>query len=461
MTLRHHALSVALAIATSLGAGAAAAQADDAIGYQIHVDVVSRLFRRAAVQPGSGALVSGQVALPLYHYAMLRVDDIDLPWAEDSADVELAAWGDLQLGETTHVGRFDGDIHILKARQRFAHGQVTLGRQVRAGGAARFVRFDGAAAGAHVDLPSGGLDTRLGIDGYGGFTVLPRWDARDGYHQLGSAADTLLRDPAVSAARRRSEQWLAGMRAYASQPGLVVAGVSFHEQRQDAELAYRNAAFDVELTPHEKVALRAQAILDMDAVALSDARSSVDLQLHRSVSVSAVYQHLSPALLLSHQSVLSAFSTEAFDEWGGEAEYRPLRWLSAGAFGFVERFDSGAYGGRGGGQLRLLDPGPQRAMLAVGWRRVEEVHNGYHALRMGAGMRIVEPLALTTDGYLYLYDVAIQQQTSALLGILALVWQALEPLEMTLAGSLAQTPYASVDAQGTLRAAIAFEGGAR
>lgn len=461
MTLRHHNLSSAVALAIGLWSTSAAAQADDALSYQVHVDVVSRLFQRAAIQPGSGALVSEPVAAPLYHYALLRVDDLDLPWAEDSADVELSAWGDLQLGEPAEVGRFDGDIHILKARQRFEHGYVTLGRQVRAGGAARFVRFDGATAGARLSLPSDGLDTQLGIDGYGGFTVLPRWDAREGYHQLGSAADTLLRDPAVFAERNRSEQWLAGTRVYASQPGLVSAGWSFHEQRADAELAYRNTAFDLELTPHEAIALRGQAILDMDAAALSDARASADMQLHRTVSVSAVYQHLSPALLLSRQSVLSAFSTEAFDEWGGEGDYRPLRWLSVGAFGYVERFDSGAYGGRGGGQLRLLDHSPQRGMLSLGWRRVEEVHNGYHALRMSAGMRIIEPLAVTTDGYLYLYDVPIQRQSSSLLGILALAWQALEPLEVTLAGSLAQTPYASVDAQGLLRARIAFQGGER
>ena len=56
------------------------------------------------------------------------------------------------------------------------------------GGAARYSRFDGLAIGLAFGA---GFDAEV----YGGFTVLPRYDARPGYYLLGATADSLLRDP--------------------------------------------------------------------------------------------------------------------------------------------------------------------------------------------------------------------------------------------------------------------------
>ncbi|HZO15319.1 MAG TPA: hypothetical protein VFB62_18725, partial [Polyangiaceae bacterium] len=153
----------AVAAAGSLAAPLAADEEEDALSYQFQVDSVSRLFRRD--QPTGGAIVAGGYAAPLYHYALLRVADIDTPWSKDSVDTELSAWGNLEIGDVDEVGRLDGDVHVASVRQRFRYAYMTLGRQVRAGGAARFARFDGIAAG--VRAPIG-----LGLDAYGGFTVL-------------------------------------------------------------------------------------------------------------------------------------------------------------------------------------------------------------------------------------------------------------------------------------------------
>ena len=81
----------------------------DALSYQFEVDTVSRLFRRD--EPTGSALVAGGYAVPLYHYAHLRVADVDTPWSKDSVDAELSAWGNLEIGDADESGRLDGDVH--------------------------------------------------------------------------------------------------------------------------------------------------------------------------------------------------------------------------------------------------------------------------------------------------------------------------------------------------------------
>ena len=215
--------------ASALAAEPGDGEDGDRMGISIGSETYLRLFRRAPLPGPGGAVVATTFSAPLYEYASLRVADIDVPWQQDSIDVELAAWGNVAMGESGDSRRVDGDITAASVRHRFGPAHVRLGRQFFAGGAARLSRFDGAAVG--VRLPFG-----MGADGYGGFTVLPRWNDRPGYHLLGSAADSLIRTPAASAPDaefapepRRADHWLAGGRLYYSNPSLGQLGASFHE----------------------------------------------------------------------------------------------------------------------------------------------------------------------------------------------------------------------------------------
>lgn len=432
----------------------------DRIGYRAQVDVVSRLFRRQTFPDATGAIVAGDVAIPLYHYALLRVDDVDTPWRADSVDVELAAWGDLQLADPGAY-RIDGDIHVANARHRFDHAHVRVGRQVRSGGAARYAHFDGVAAGARTDFSGGRHRTELGIDGYGGFVVLPRWNARPGYQQLGSAADTFLRDPAAIPEPAREDAWLTGGRAFVTVPSKVTAGVSFHEQHTAAGLDRRNGAFDLALMPIDEMAWHAQAILDMDADALADLRAGLDVYPHRDVTLRGGYQHLSPALLLSRQSVLSVFSTEAFDEWGIEADWQIARPFRVSGFGYGLRFDDGSFGVRGGGTVRFSSAGPTPVMAMAGYRRISEAQNGYHGLRASFGVTPVSQLRLVGDAFVYLYDEPIEGFSASMVGVLSAAHPLGEHVDAMLASSVSRSPYADVDVQGTARIRVRFEGGGR
>ncbi len=432
----------------------------DVISYRASVDVVSQLFRRQAFPDANGALVAGDMAVPLYHYALLRVDDVDAPWQRDSLDVELAAWGNLELAEPGS-GRVDGDVHVANARQRFRHGYLRFGRQVQTGGAARYAHFDGASGALRTSLPGGSLRTELGLEGYGGFAVLPRWNARPGYHQLGSAADSLLRDPAALAEPAREESWLTGGRVYVTHPSKVVAGASFHEQRAAGGLDRRNAAVDLALTPIDEMTWSGQAILDVDSAELADVRLGLDVYPTQDLSFRAGYQHLSPALLLSRQSVLSVFSTEAFDEWGLEGDVRVATWLRLGGFGYGLRFDDGSWGARAGGNVRVTRDGPTPVSASVGYRRVEESQNGYHGVRGWVSVSPVTDLRLVADAFLYLYDEPIQDFSASIVGVLSAAHRFNEYVEAMLASSVARSPYALVDAQGTARVSVTLEGGAR
>jgi hypothetical protein len=160
---------------------------------------------------------------------------------------------------------------------------------------------------------------------------------------------------------------------------------------------------------------------------------------------------------MSRQTVLSVFSTEAFDEWGAEGEIEPLLGWRAQAFGFVERFAEGELGWRSGGRLRYRTP-DRRASVGTGYHRTVETENGYHALRAFISIAPWEPLTLTADGFLYLYDVPIADFDSSLVGSLAASWRLERRVEVTAATTLASSPYASVDAQVLTRVRVELDG---
>ncbi len=434
-------------------AEAGVVEGEDLFAYSFHVETVGRLFRRSGYDP-RGGLVEGGIALPLYNFAQLRIDDLDVPWGDDSIDVELGAWGNLNLGDAGPVQRLDGDVQVARIRQRFDHGYVTIGRQVRGGGAARFVRFDGAQAG--VEAPFG-----LGLDAYGGFAVLPRWNQQPGYHLLGSAAAELVRDPEVLRAPSREQHWLVGARAYYTDRDVIDAGLSFHEQRADGGVARRTAAVDANFTPMELFALTGRVLLDVDATDVSDLRAVLDVYPTDRVVLSGSYQHLVPALMLSRQSVLSVFSTNAFDEWGIDGQWRAVSWLRVGGDAYLDRFEGGAFGHRVGGHLRLSSDGALHTVGRLGYRRVREAINGYHQIRASASLRPWSRAHFTADGFLYLYDEPISGVSTSVVGVLSSGYDVARYLKLLVATSLARSPYALTDIQGTLRVEVDWEGEVR
>lgn len=406
-----------------------------------HSQTYLQLFRRALLPGPGGALVSTETALPLTQYLLIRAADVDSPWHQDSVDLELSAWGQLWPTSSDYERPFDGDLQTASLRYRAGPAWLKLGRQLAVGGAARFSRFDGVAVG-------GALPVGLFASAYGGAAVLPRWDARPGYHQLGSAERDLLRDPELQL--ERSAHWLAGAKL-GYQRGQLAGSVSFHEQREQGGLKRRNLGADLTGRVSPRLALGTSALLELDSRSLADLRLWLDAEPHPLVRAGLEALRAEPALFLSRQSVLSVFDSGGYDELGGSASVQARSWLRLDAGGYLQRYDEGRPGARGEAAARFAVDRYYATFVRVAYARVLVPRNGYHALRASLGRSLTRKLSSTLELYGYFYDARVLGYRASSVYSGTLSYQALEALALLWGASLSRSPYARLDAQTLLR----------
>jgi hypothetical protein len=268
---------------------------------------------------------------------------------------------------------------------------------------------------------------------------------------LGSAADSLVRSPDVLPEAERSGYWVAGARAYYDKPGLLQGGVSFHEQREQGELGRRDAAIDFAVTPSRYVSGSANALFDTDASSISDAHVVVDLTPHQNVSVSGEYNHTDPALFLSHQSVLSVFGTDLFDEVGGDASVTALNRVTLGAASYLQVFGGDRRGTRTSWHVHGSPDATRTLLAGLVYTRVTDTDNGYYSLRGSLRYEFLKRGAATYEQYLYLYDRPIGSIDQSTIEAATVEWRVLTPLRVMLGGSVMSSPLARLDAQTLLR----------
>ncbi len=437
------------ALATADPDSGASSPSSDRFDLVARAETHAELFRRALLPGANGTLLITRTLLPVQEYVLLDARNLDTPWKRDSMEVELSAWAETTLGDPSPERPLDGDIQVANVGYRQGPVSVRLGRQHVAGGAARYSRFDGADIA--VDLGLG-----LGVEAYGGFTVLPRWDARPGYYILGSAAETQLKDPNAVLAPSRAGTWLTGGRV-GYRNAWARAGVSFHEEHAGGELARRNLGADARADLHDVGTIASSALLDLDARRFADARVSADATPFDSLDLTAEFSHAEPALLLSRQSVLSVFSTDSYDEVGGFATFRAVRMLRFEASGFLDVYDGGRPGARGEGAVRALLDRAGHTTARVEYTRLLAPDNGYHSVRLSLSRRFARTLAGTLEGYGYLYDSSIRGMRTSAVSAGTITWQAEAALSFLIGASLASSPYARLDAETQVRVAYAFD----
>lgn len=442
---------VAVAVAWSSAALAEPVGADaPAPEVLVRSETHFRLYQRALVPGPNGALVTEETAAPIVEYVSLTAHDLDGPWQKRSLDVELDVWGSATFGEAGAGRRMDGDVQNANVRYRTGPGWLRLGRQHVAGGAARYARFDGLAGGAA--LPLG-----LGADAYAGLTVLPRWAARPGYHQLGSAADSLWRDPAALPEPRRAEHWLAGGRIHYDSPRLDV-GASIHEQREAGGLAYRNLGADARYDPSQKVTLGGAAVLELDARRVADGRLWAHYTPLLPLELEAEVLHAEPALFLSRQSVLGVFSTDAYEEAGGSFRAKLWRQLTLTGSGFVQVHSRADLGQRSELGARITPGHTDRTVILLSVARVDASENGYVSMRNAWRQRIQLDLHTTLEAYHYRYDEPIAGYDTSSVYAGTVEWLLSRHLSALWGASYARTPYAAADAQTQVRLRYATGG---
>jgi hypothetical protein len=410
-------------------------------------ETYATFFRRALLPGPEGALVETETAAPVYEYVQLRVRNLDLAGQQDSVDLEVSGWARVWPTETQFDEPLAGDVQTAVVTYHRGPGTLRAGRQQFVGGAARFVRFDGVSLGAR-------LGAGISAQAYGGLTVLPRWNERPGYFHLGSEADSLLRDPEAFEPPHRRGHWLSGGRLSYASPRLS-GSASFHEQREQGELAHRNLGLDLRGVFGPLASAAASAVLDADALRLADSRVWLDLELTQRLSLSLEYLHTEPALWLSRQSVLSVFSTDRFDELGGVATLRVSRKLRLEGAAFVSLYDDHRPGARSEGTLRVTPDA--FTTMRVSYVRVLAPSNGYHSLRSSLSRRLPARLAATLEAYGYFYDHPIRGYRSSAVYAGTLSYEPQARWSALWGASLSRTPYAALDAQTLLRLSYAFD----
>ena len=409
-----------------------------------------QLYQRALVPGQSGQAVPTQVAVPVHEYLFANARDVDAPWQKDSIALEFAAWGRYWPTDSSLERKFDGDLQTANVRLEAGPSWARIGRQQVAGGAARFARFDGVMVGARHH--------EFFLEAYGGFTVLPRWNGQPGYHHLGLAQDSLLIYQPSPLSRGNS--WLTGARL-GYQTSLVSGSVSFHDQQITAGVDQRNLGLDVGAQPFAAASIGASALLELDSGRFANARLWFDASPHRLIDVGGEVLHSEPALLLSRQSVLSVFSTDGYDELGGTFTAKLLRWLRLDTNGYVESYRGTGPGARGEAAARISLGQEYPTLLRVAYSRVIAPRNGYQALRVSFSRKLSQRLSSTLEAYGYFYDSPVAGYTTSSVYAGTASYRVIDPLEILLTASVAQSPYAASDAQTMLRATYHFDAPAR
>lgn len=400
-----------------------------------------RLFRRALLPGPAGALVTTETASPLTEYLSVHATNVDSPWHRDAIELEVSAWGQLWPTSSGYERPFDGDVQSANVRYRLGPGWLRLGRQLVAGGAARFSRFDGLSVG-------GQLESGWALLGYGGAAVLPRWDALPGYHQLGKAERELVVGAPLDL--DRSAHWVAGARlAYQSER--LSGAVSWHEQHERGGVGRRNLGLDLNGQLLPELGYGGSALVELSAGRLADLRAWLDVAPHRALQVSVEALRTEPALFLSRQSVLSVFSTAGYSELGGALRVQARRWLRLEGSGYGEVYDEGRPGARAELGARFEIDRYYATYARLAFSRVMIGEAGYQQLRASLGRRLSRTLRSTAELYGFFYDQPVQGYRTSSVYSATLDYRASERLALLWGASLARSPYSRLDAQTLLR----------
>jgi hypothetical protein len=276
-----------------------------------------------------------------------------------------------------------------------------------------------------------------------------------GYYHLGAAADSLLKDNIAIDELERNHYWLAGGKIDFKAPRLR-GSLSLHEQRDQGAIGRRNLGFDVSGEPWNALGLGSSLLLELDSIEVANLRLWGDLAVVDSLDVNAEYLRAEPALLLSRQSVLSVFATDAYQEAGGSLTWRALPQVSLEGGSFVQVYQDGGPGARMQGGVRFKAGTLLPTIVSLSYTRVITPDNGYHSARSALSQRIVSDLSATLQLYAYFYDEPIQGYRSSSVYATTLQYQALESLSVLWGGSLARSPYAELDASTQLRLSYQF-----
>lgn len=391
-------LLLALALAASASASApGAARADT-----VDLTVTTLLAGRA--DPRDGQL---HTVVPIYE-SLSALATIRRPYT-DGIRLVLSAWGSMTV-ESPGGQRWTGDIDLGYAEGSFFKRrlQVRLGRHFITGGAARTAQIDGLSVTSR-------LFRGLGLTGYGGVPVVPRFGAHRG--------DAIF-----------------GGRLFYRYSYDTELGVSFNQILDSGRMARQDLGLDGRYAPHPKVTISGYALLALREARLAEADVAVLWQPLTMLAFSADYRRTAPDLYLPLNSVFAVFSQETRDEVGGTVYLRPLPRLRLyGDYRAV--LTEGGAGHRGGGKLSVAMGHKDHTSLNGEVRVFKLPQSGYVQGRLYSLHRLSSAVQATLSANAYWLDRPINGQGFSFTAVGTLSCELGSGLRLAATGMADVTPF--------------------
>ncbi len=416
------------------------------------VRTYARLSQRATAPGPGGSIVTQSTRLPVTQHVSYWAGGIDTHLGADTAELEVTGYQSVEAGgQELAQTDLQTALVTLRTSSRSPHVFTSLGRQTRAGGAARFARFDGIALGVRPFRD-------LSLSGYAGYRVLPRFDQRPGYHHLGASSDVLLSNSQLMEPLDRADYSMVGG-SLDFHSRYLDAALSLHDETDAGALGRRNLGADAFARPFERMDLGASLLLDLDAFEWSTARLFVDYFATDELELSTQYLRAEPALLLSKQSVLSVFSTDGYSEFGLGGRYRLSPDVAVNGSAWVQQYDDGSSGARLNADIRATRRrGTSTRSAVFGYARVLTWENGYHSIRGALSEDFGPRLSGTIQSFFYVYDEAISDLRTSMTHAVTVDYDFSEHWNILWGASMARSPYAYLDASTQVRLSYAIFG---
>lgn len=260
-------------------------------------------------------------AAPLYEILNISATGVTNPFAKD-LQLVVSTWGSYELADRRWDNgtgsNLTGDVVSAYAAGRLLGDVLTLrvGRTHVMTGVARMVQIDGGEV--IVTAPLGPLGLR--VSGYGGIPVSQRFASRSGVRSWNPLAGDL-----AYGGRASFSFALAGK---GSGRG-VDAGVSINMVEDDGDPVREEAGFDLRIQPNRTLSLFGSGAYSLYDERFAEGTAAVSWAATRKAHLTADWRFTAPDLFLARNSILSVFSAEERNDFGGGLRYELGRGLDA------------------------------------------------------------------------------------------------------------------------------------
>ena len=359
----------------------------------------------------------------------LTVRGIEMSGVDD-LKIQLSAWGQLaSLSDPVGTGNgTTGDIDLLYVQGSMFQRRLnlTLGRQLVSGGAARVLQLDGV--NATVAIAKG-----FGVQAYAGAPVVSRFNYPVGEFAFGGRAF-----------------WRP---SYGSE-----IGVSFIEILSGGVVSREDLGVDGRWVILPDLAVTASGILNLRAVRFADADLTVSWQVLPTVEIFVKGQHTSPDLFLPMTSIFSVFANINNDALGAGVFWQALPRLAF--YGEYQRL--WVDGGNGDeAELRVTYRITRKATVGLDARFLYVPMNGVvpgngiNDFRAWVLYPLTQKIKLSGDVDWTILHNEINQGDDSLVGTGSVTWAFAPGWNGMLSGSVGTTPF--FQARYTLTARIGYD----